>query len=106
LTYVTDEELRTAVERAHAEGERAAQSASSKAPPEPLLRIAWLRGFEDEDAIKEAVRIARRSGATWTQIAIATNEADAKAAEVRYGGGAERARRYRARKRGDDQPPP
>ena len=89
------------LERARRQGDEDARTAGQHAPDDAALRIAWALGFGAVDQIQEAVTYAREKGLGWPDIAQITGEPDRRAAESRYGRGAERQRRYRARKKGE-----
>lgn len=67
------------------------------APSDPILRVAWALGFSQVDQVRAAVAVARKAGVTWSRIAEVTGDKDRRVAEMKYGAGYERQRRYRAR---------
>lgn len=93
---VSDDE-RDAAMRAGAE---AAEAVAGQGPDDPLLAISWALGFGQVDQLRAAVDRARQQGLTWRQIASATGE-HVETARTKYGGGLERMRRYRDRKRSE-----
>ena len=94
---LNSEEL--AVTRQAAE-EAARNMLEQQAPQDVLRRVAWAAGFGNIDEAATAVGAARTAGYTWEQISDALGM-NAETARTRYGGGYERQRRYRARKKGD-----
>ncbi|MPY95972.1 MAG: hypothetical protein GEV08_23810 [Acidimicrobiia bacterium] len=79
-------------------GEADARRAEEHAPTDALERIAWAVGFGQVDQVQAAVDAARAAGLTWRQIAPAIGE-HWRNVQTKYGGGRERHRRYRERKR-------
>lgn len=73
----------------------------AQAPDQPELRLAWAQGFGHVNVLQAAVDFARSQGLTWAQIGESLGEHPGTA-RTKYGGGLERMRRYRARKRGDE----
>ena len=91
-----------AIEAARQRGAEDARAAVARhAPDDPLLRVAWAMGFGQIDHVRAAVAVARDAGCTWAQIASITGEKDRRTAEMKYGAGYERMRRYRERKKAD-----
>lgn len=88
-----------AIEQARHQGEHDARQAQDHAPTDSALRVAWAAGFGQTDQLKVAVDNARAAGLTWQQIA------DVLGLRMRHCqtkfSGAERQRRYRARRRGE-----
>jgi hypothetical protein len=72
---------------------------ASRAPSDPLARCAWAAGYGRVSELQTAVDAARASGHTWRVIAQALGE-HPETTRNKYGGGIERMRAYRARKRG------
>jgi len=91
-----------ALDAARAAGRDDAEHAMDRAPDDPLLRVAWAQGFGQVDQLREAVRQAKASGLTWRQIGAALGE-HPRTAETKYGGGLDRMRRYRERRRNEGE---
>lgn len=91
---VTSEDLAAA----RSAGHQNATDALAAAPDHPLLRIAWAQGFGQIDQLREAVQQGKASGLTWREIGEALGE-NPKTAATKYGGGLDRMRRYRERKK-------
>ena len=93
---VTAEELDQARQQGRAD---ANHLADSRAPSDPLLRLAWAVGVGQVDLVREAVDAAVNAGRSWREIGEAMGE---KPNTVRsrflY---PDRSTRYRARKRGE-----
>ena len=77
----------------------AEHAARSHAPVDPLERVAWAQGWGQDDQLRQAVMDARQAGMTWRAIGEAVGMTE-QTAEARFGRGYDRARAYRARKRG------
>lgn len=90
------------MEPAREAGRRAALEAAALAPADPLERVAWLKGFTggDVDVLAGAVAAARSAGATWGEIGEALDE-NPRTVATKYGGGRDRMKRYRERKKAD-----
>lgn len=97
LPGVTPEEL----EHAREEGRALARVLLKDAPQHPLLRIAWAQGVADIDLVRTTVSEARGLGIPWPRIAEITGDSSAKVAENKWGGGRERDRAYRERRRAE-----
>lgn len=98
MRHVTADELAAAREAGRLDAE---QALDEQAPEDPVVRVAWAKGYGNVDIIDRAVAAAREAGVTWRQIAEALDE-NHNTVRVRYTQ-PDRTQRWKARREAEDE---